>query len=794
MTLHRSKVSALFVVLLLGAYGRPAHSQTPWLYGADPTNQAGTYTGPNPSYSNNAPANQGNWMWALHLSLPAPGPCTGLCGPIAAASPGANITVVPVLWDGPTSVGSTSCGSGSTPTVTAAELTNFYDVVTHSAYLQWVLAEYGVPNVTYAAPVSFTPEIGYCGFAFQDGGSLGIQQILQTNILNGVLPTYGAPGINPAYTIYALHFAPNEQPPTTGCGYNATSASTYWVNGSPVHYFSLPDQNAGAFASCGNSNRFNVSGWLNQTTFNESHELAENLTDPEGTGWENRVQSGCSQQGPNTGCIWPQTTGQSQIGDMCYWTNGTLTRLGDNPIVVQSLWSNLGNRCLVNGPGAPFDLNYTSASSMMVGDVGFFEPGEVTAMQDVSPGNGTLVDETVALNDANGPFDTQWERTSGVQFLSGDFDGDGLGDMALTGPAGWGTMPVATSGTLGASAKSYNGGVVASSPSPVGGGTTGVAASFTLGNGCSNGAAFTGFATAASQNPLPPVSGDFNGDGLADIAMIGGTWSGGAWGSIPIAYSQGSNQGNTDLNGAWNNGQINFWSTNCLDGGLNSLVTNNTGGRPKLVAGDFNGDGFSDLALIGLQHGSPPSPLGYIPVALSLGNGNFSVTNFGISSNFNLWAAAPAVQAVVGDFNGDGLSDIALQQCGVSGWASTPILFAAGPAGLGFGGSPGNLTQFVLFNLSNSQFASKAATAGAQLLAGDFHGDGIADLALAGGQNWSSVFEAYSLMTRVTNIATTNPVFANLISSSVPNFSYVTSPNFYGSSRPTVALSAGEGL
>ena len=39
----------------------------------------------------------------------------------------------------------------------------------------------------------------------------------------------------------------------------------------------------------------------------------------------------------------------------------------------------------------------------------------------------------------------------------------------------------------------------------------------------------------AQQNGAKPVAGDFNKDGLADIALVGGV----GWGSVPVAFSYG---------------------------------------------------------------------------------------------------------------------------------------------------------------------------------------------------------------------------------------------------------------
>jgi hypothetical protein len=123
----------------------------------------------------------------------------------------------------------------------------------------------------------------------------------------------------------------------------------------------------------------------------------------------------------------------------------------------------------------------------------------------------------------------------------GDVNANGASDIALVGAAGATTIPVAFS---------------------LGGGsfvTTTIAESV--------------FPGLAAQSGAKPVAGDFNGDGRADIALVGAV----GWTSIP-------------------------------------------------VAGDFNGDGRGDIALVGGAGWTT------VPVALSTGMGAFTVVNFGLAT------------------------------------------------------------------------------------------------------------------------------------------------------------------
>ena len=134
----------------------------------------------------------------------------------------------------------------------------------------------------------------------------------------------------------------------------------------------------------------------------------------------------------------------------------------------------------------------------------------------------------------------------GARAIAGDFDGNGSGDIALVGGAGWNTILVAFSN---------------------GDGTFNVT---NIGN--------SAFAALAAETGVTPVAGDFDGNGRGDIALVGGA----TWDGIQVAFSNGD--------GSFNNA-INLFTPNF------SVWDSEAGVVP--TSGDYDGDGKTDIALVG---------------------------------------------------------------------------------------------------------------------------------------------------------------------------------------------------
>ena len=89
--------------------------------------------------------------------------------------------------------------------------------------------------------------------------------------------------------------------------------------------------------------------------------------------------------------------------------------------------------------------------------------------------------------------------------------------------------------------------------------------------------------------------------------------------------------------------------------------------------------------------------------ALSKGNSTFEFHNNPIDY-FADWASLPGAKAIVGDYNGDHLDDIALT--GVSGWGSIPVALSLGNG------------SFNVLNAPSADFPVYAAQSHATPLAG----------------------------------------------------------------------------
>ena len=171
-------------------------------------------------------------------------------------------------------------------------------------------------------------------------------------------------------------------------------------------------------------------------------------------------------------------------------------------------------------------------------------------------------------------------------------------------------------------------------------------------------------ASTANVPDACPTIADFNSDGFLDFACVNGS-------------------GNLDFVAGNGNGTFNAPVTQTLPPNVGSLAT-----------ADFNGDGIPDLAGVTADSGKGSK----IILLYGLGSGTFTEATIALP--------APSGNIVTGDFNGDGIPDLAVvQDLGVY------VLF-----GNGHGHFPTNLLIPVAEDPS-------------QIVVGDFNNDGADDFA-----------------------------------------------------------------
>jgi hypothetical protein len=372
-------------------------------------------------------------------------------------------------------------------------------------------------------------------------------------------------------------------------------------------------------------------------------------------------------------------------------------------------------------------------------------PTGIVSFLDTSNGNAVLATQTLDPTSKSfglASFSTASALSGVTSVAVGDFNGDGNLDLAvantysgtvsiLLGDGAGNFLPAATptvrvgyypnsiavgdfnnDGNLDLAVANYASGTV----------------SILLGDGTGN---FTAGATPAVGNsPYSIAAGDFLGNGNLDLAVANsgdGTVSillGDGTGNFTVAatVTVGSSPHSVVAGDFLGNGNLDLAVANSGDGTVSILKGDGTGNftglpnspvtverTPNSVAvGDFNGDGVLDLAVAN-ECGDDPRCASPGSVSILLGDG---------AGNFSAAATSPVPVGVnpwsvaVGDFNSDGNLDLAVAN------------FTNGTVSVLLGDGAGNFSTATALPVSVGVKPESVAV-------GDFNGDGNPDMAVA---------------------------------------------------------------
>jgi len=351
-----------------------------------------------------------------------------------------------------------------------------------------------------------------------------------------------------------------------------------------------------------------------------------------------------------------------------------------------------------NGDGKPdlFVSTYSSPTVLLGNGDGTFSTGPAISLPSSESNNAAVadfngdgnMDVAVSLPDASqivvllGNGDGSFTEmppipAPGVSSVAvGDFNGDGKPDLLFADAGNWEIVVLLGKG---------DGTFAAPTPTPI---------------------------AVISGEPQIAAIGDFNGDGILDVA------------TTDFPYTPGDPGSGTDVPGA----------VTILIGKGDGTFTAMpeapaTGFSPlDITTGDFNGDGILDLAVANLYSETPEEEPGTVTVLLGNGDGTFKATAISPTTGFLPHSVR------VGDFNGDGKADLVTANEGDN---SLTVLLGNGD---GTFAAPLSLPIG-----SNSIFAAVA----------DFNGDGLSDLAAANNAPNYTVTVQLSQLTRTSTATAT---------------------------------------
>ncbi|MCL2660567.1 MAG: FG-GAP-like repeat-containing protein, partial [Acidobacteriaceae bacterium] len=257
----------------------------------------------------------------------------------------------------------------------------------------------------------------------------------------------------------------------------------------------------------------------------------------------------------------------------------------------------------------------------------------------------------------------------------------------------------------------------------------------------------------ATSSPTSIAVGNFNSDGILDLIVGSSILLGNGDGTFAPAMSTGAG-GKSVVVGDFNeDGNLDLAIVNGVNSSVSILLGNGDGtftaapGSPvpvgavaqSLAIGDFNGDGTPDLVV------TTGSTIGTY-ILLGNGDGTFTQAPGSPLTIPPAYGFTLIVPVAVGDFNGDGKQDLAMAVSGTVGLIPNTVIIFLGNGDGTFTQAPGTPVP--------------VGTTPQSIAVGDFNGDSIPDLAVASVSGMPSILlgDGTGVFTRVpgTPIAITS--------------------------------------
>ncbi|WP_109488638.1 FG-GAP-like repeat-containing protein [Occallatibacter savannae] len=298
-----------------------------------------------------------------------------------------------------------------------------------------------------------------------------------------------------------------------------------------------------------------------------------------------------------------------------------------------------------------------------------------------------------------------------------------------------------------------------------------------LGNG--DGTFNAGPILPTSATPQSIATADFDGDGLADLAVVNGSNASiflgkgdgtfkpsitvASVGSSPVGLGVGdfNRDGIPDLAvvDTLQSAPVRMFLGNgdgTFTAGANYAIT---GDSPVgICVGDFNSDGFLDLAVTNYSNASRDA----IAILLGNGDGSFKTPVFYAGSGLSYRTVA------IADFNGDGIPDLVAAQ------------FWSGPGSIFIGNGNGTFQ-------TAAPIAASVPFSSGYVAVADYNGDGIPDLALPNQDVSGTIAILLTQNTRTVNTELANPTLTGPAPHNV-KASYPGDNNYLASESTTTTL------